>query len=240
VRWPRRLLVLALLAVLAGEAVFGVAWTRTPSADDVQARVEAFAAAHHAALLPPDGIPPLLAQAMVATEDERFYSHHGLDTIGIARAVLYDLAHACLCQGGSTLTQQLAKALYLGGSDFGFRKVEGMALAVKIEQHLGKPEILADYLSIAPTGPTRYGMAAAACAYFGRPLASLDLPALALLAGLPRAPSSYDPLLHPEAAVARRAQVLQAMLADGYVTDAQLRAAAAAPYSPPGRALSCH
>lgn len=235
----RRLMVLALLAVLAAEAVFAVAWARTPGAGDVQARVDAFAAAHDAKLLKAGDVPPLLAQAIVATEDERFYDHHGLDTIGMLRSVLFDLTHACACQGGSTLTQQLAKALYLGGSDFGFRKVEGMALAVKIEQQLGKGQILADYLSIAPTGPTRYGMAAAACAYFGKPLPELDLPALALLAGLPQAPSSYDPLLHPEAAVARRAQVLQALRADGYITDAQQRAAAAAPYSPPRRALSC-
>lgn len=239
-RWLRRLVVLALVMVLAGEAVFAVAWQRTPAADDVQVRVDAFAAAHGATLLEPADIPPVLAQAIVATEDERFYDHHGLDTIGIARAVLYDLTHACACQGASTLTQQLAKALYLGGSDFGFRKVEGMALAVKIEQQLDKAQILADYLSIAPTGPTRYGMAAAACSYFGKPLPELDLPALALLAGLPQAPSSYDPLLDPEAAIARRAQVLRSMRDDGYITEAQLQTAAAVPYSRPRRALSCH
>ena len=232
-RWLRGIFVLVLLVVVAGEAVFAVAWNRTPAADDVQRRVEAYAAAHAAALLAPADIPPLLARAIVATEDERFYAHHGLDSLGIARSMLYDLAHRCACEGGSTITQQLAKALYLGGSDQGFHKLEGMALAVKIEQHLGKAEILADYLSTAPTGPTRYGMAAAACAYFGRPLARLDLPALALLAGLPQAPSSYDPLRHPAAAVGRRLQVLQAMLSEGYVTAAQVKAAAAVPYQAP-------
>lgn len=231
--WLRRLLLLVLGVVLALEAILAAGWVRTPPADDVQARVAAFAAAQHATLLAPAQIPPVLARAIVATEDERFYSHHGLDSIGIARAVLFDLLNRCACEGGSTLTQQLAKQLYLGGSDAGFHKVEGMALALKIEQRLSKPEILADYLSIVPTGPTRYGMAAAACAYFGRPLAALELPAVALLAGLPQAPSSYDPLAHPAAALARRAQVLESMLSERYITEAQLRAAEGAPYQPP-------
>lgn len=237
-RWLRGLLVVALGAVVLAEGILALAWSRTPPADDVQARAAAFAAAHGAPVLLPSQVPPLLAEAIVATEDERFYVHHGLDSIGIARSVLYDVAHACACEGGSTITQQLAKLLYLGGSDRGFHKVEGMALALKIEQRLGKAQILADYLTVVPTGPTRYGMATAACAYFGRPLAQLDLPALALLAGLPQAPSSYDPLRDPTAAIARRSQVLAAMRSDDYITDAQVRAADAAPYRPPA-ARSC-
>lgn len=229
--WLRRILVLLLLSVVACEAVFAVAWGRTPPADDVQARAAAYARAHDAAMLAPAQVPQLLAEAVIATEDERFYSHHGLDSIGIARAVLYDLRAWCACQGGSTLTQQLAKLLYLGGSDAGFRKLEGMALALKIEQHISKPVILADYLSVVPTGPTRNGMAGAACAYFGRPLADLDLASWALLAGLPQAPSSYDPLLHPQAAIARRLEVLAAMRSEGYISAAQLQAAAGAGYN---------
>ncbi len=210
-------------------------WLKTPAATDVQARTLAYAAAHSAAVIRPGDVPRLLAQAIVATEDERFYRHHGIDSIGIGRAILDDIRYRCACQGASTITQQLAKILYLGGSDRGFHKLDGIALAIKIERHVDKPGILADYLSVVPTGPTIVGMGTAACVYFGHPLAGLDLAGYALLAGLPQAPSAYDPLLHPEAATSRRSEVLGLMVSEQYISQAQATAAAAQPYRAHGQ-----
>jgi penicillin-binding protein 1A len=177
-------------------------------------------------VLQPGEFPPLLAEAVVATEDERFFQHHGIDVEGLARAMLYDVTNMCACQGGSTITQQLVKDVYLGGSDAGIDKLADMALALKVELRFTKQQILADYLSIIPTGYGRYGMANAACADFHRPLADLDLGQLALLAGLPQAPSAYDPRLHPGDAIARRQAVLAAMMSEGYITPSQAAAAA--------------
>ena len=101
-------------------------------------------------LLTPGQVPPLLAKAVIATEDERFYSHHGIDTVGLARAVLYDVANRCFCQGGSTITEQLVKELYLNGSDRGYDKLVDMVLALKVETMLGKDQIMAYYLSAIP------------------------------------------------------------------------------------------
>ncbi len=210
-------------------------WVGTPSVDDLGARVARLASVRGTPVLQPAEIPPLLAQAVVATEDERFYQHHGIDVVGLGRAMLYDVGHLCACQGGSTITQQLVKDVYLGGSDVGFNKLADMALALKAELHTSKEQILADYLSVIATGYGRYGMASAACADFHRPLADLDLGQLALLAGLPQAPSAYDPLRNPAAAVARRREVLASMIDDGVITAAQAAAAAAEPPTlPPG------
>ena len=150
-------------------------WVATPSGDDLGTRVASLAALHGSSVLLPAEVPPLLAKAVVATEDERFYAHHGIDVIGLGRAVLFDVSHLCACQGGSTITQQLVKDVYLGGSDSGLNKLADMALALKVELRTSKPQILADYLSVVLTGYGRYGMAGAACADFHRPLAKLDL-----------------------------------------------------------------
>jgi len=224
-RWQRsvgRAVALTAVALAVGVVVL---WLATPSGDDLTGRVQVLAASEHAAVLAPGEVPPLLAEAVVATEDERFYQHHGIDVIGLGRALLYDVTHLCACQGGSTITQQLVKDVYLGGSDGGVNKLADMTLAFKVELRFTKQQILADYLSVVPTGYGRYGMANAACADFHRPLAALDLGQLALLAGLPQAPSAYDPLLHPDLARARRASVLDAMVDDGYVPQQQANAA---------------
>jgi len=180
-------------------------WVATPSTDDVQGRVEAYTHAKGIVLLSKTGVPITLAHAVVATEDERFYYHHGIDSLGVARALLYDLTEKCLCQGGSTITQQLVKDIYLGGSDRGRNKIEGMVLALKVERTLTKDQIMADYLSEITTGFGVYGVAAAACAYFSAPLGNLTLGQYALLAGVTQAPSLYDPRVNPQAAAARRA-----------------------------------
>jgi penicillin-binding protein 1A len=121
------------------------------------------------------------------------------------------------------------KDVYLNGSDGGVAKLVDIALAFKVELQFSKQQILADYLSEVPAGYGIYGMPAAACADFARPLAALDLGQIAELAGMPQAPSAYDPRFHPMAAAARREVVLASMVSEGYVTPQQAAAAAAEP-----------
>jgi penicillin-binding protein 1A len=225
---PRVGAVIALLVAVVAPVV-ATLWVSTPDVSDVQARVAALTRERGVVLLQPNEVPDLLAHAVVATEDERFYSHHGIDTVGLARSVLFDVANRCLCEGGSTITQQLVKALYLNGSDRGRDKIIDMVLALKVEGILSKPQIMADYLSQIPTGLNRYGVVDAACAYFKAPLSQLTLGQYALLAGVTQAPSIYDPTVDPAAARQRRSEVLSDMVAVGYISDAQSAAAAKEP-----------
>ena len=224
----RLLLIACALAALLGPSA-ATLWVSTPDASDIQARVSALTRAYGVPLLAEREVPSQLAEAVVAIEDERFYSHHGVDSIGLGRAILYDAVNVCLCEGGSTITQQLVKDVYLGGSDRGHNKIDGMALAFKVERVLTKARIMADYLSEIPTGVGRNGVTAAACAYFRAPLSGLTLGQYALLAGVTQAPSEYDPTVDPVLAAQRRAQVLQAMRNDHYITGAQAQAANAEP-----------
>jgi len=216
--------VIAVLAALVAPVV-ATLWVSTPDVSDVQVRVAAVTREHRVILLRPDQVPDLLAEAVVATEDSRFYSHHGIDTVGLDRAVLYDATKRCFCEGGSTITQQLVKQLYLNGSDRGRDKVTDMVLALKVEQVLSKQEIMADYLSEIATGLGRYGVTDAACAYFKAPLGDLTLGQYALLAGVTQAPSVYDPTVNPSAAEQRRTDVLRDMVNEHYITAAQAAAA---------------
>ena len=231
---PRRLALAA--AILAAVAVAGgaVLWVATPDPSDIQSRVEALTRARGVTLLGEDDVPPRLAEAVVAIEDERFYEHHGIDSIGLSRALLYDVTNFCLCQGGSTITAQLVKDVYLGGSDKGFNKVVDMVVALKVEGVLSKERILADYLSEITTGFGRYGVTEAACAYFAAPLDGLTLGQYALLAGVTQAPSVYDPTVNPDLARQRRAQVLSKMVVEHLVTPAQAQAANAEPVTAAG------
>lgn len=219
--------VAVVLALVAPSAT--TLWMATPSGDDIQQRVSAYTKLLGIVLLKENEVPPLLDEAVVATEDERFYSHHGIDSLGLGRALLYDVANFCLCQGGSTITEQLVKDLYLKGSDRGYNKLVDISLALKVERVLSKRQIMADYLSEITTGFGIYGVTAAACAYFRAPLGSLTLGQYALLAGVTQAPSIYDPGINPQAAKARREQVLAAMQADRYITAAEAAAANAEP-----------
>ncbi len=219
---------LALMVAVIAPVIFTL-WVSTPDVSDVQARVTALTRSYGVPLLKPDQVPDMLAKAAVATEDERFYSHHGIDTVGLARAGLYDIANFCLCQGGSTITQQLVKQLYLNGSDRGYNKVVDMVLALKVETLLSKRQIMADYLSEIPTGRNRDGVTEAACAYFKRPLDQLTLGEYALLAGVTQAPSVYDPTVNPALAAQRRAEVLNDMVSEHYISPAQAQAARAEP-----------
>jgi membrane peptidoglycan carboxypeptidase len=221
----RRLaLAVAVVAALCGPSV-ATLWNITPDVSDIQQRVAALAGEHNVPLLAEGEVPRLLADAVVATEDERFYSHHGVDSIGLARAALYDVVNVCLCQGGSTITEQLVKDVYLGGSDRGRNKLYDLVLALKAERVLSKSRIMADYLSEITIGLGIYGVTAAACAYFRAPLQGLTLGQFALLAGVTQAPSLYDPTVNPSAAQQRRSEVLAQMVADHYVSAAQARSA---------------
>jgi membrane peptidoglycan carboxypeptidase len=227
---PLRRLVVA-LAVMAGVLGLGLIalWVSTPSADDVQQRVRARTDHLGVVLLQQNQVPPLLAAAVVATEDEKFYSHHGIDSVGLGRAILYDVTHLCLCEGGSTITEQLVKDVYLGGSTRGYNKVKELVLALKVERVITKDRIMADYLSEITTGYGHYGVTSAACAYFHAPLARLTIAQYALLAGVTQAPSLYDPTVNPDAAAARRSHVLQTMLTHHLISAEQAAAAEAEP-----------
>jgi membrane peptidoglycan carboxypeptidase len=225
----QRIFVAAVLLVVLTVPSMATLWVSTPSATDVQSRVEDLTRHYGVVLLGPGDNPSILAKAVVATEDERFYTHHGIDSIGLGRAFLYDAAHRCLCQGGSTITEQLVKDVYLGGSDRGYNKMVDAVLALKVEQVLTKQEILADYLSEITTGFGHRGVSAAACAYYHAPLQSLTLGQYALLAGVTQAPSLYDPTIDPEAAEQRRSEVLALMVSEGFITPEQALAANAEP-----------
>jgi penicillin-binding protein 1A len=224
----RGALALVVLAVVLAPSA-ATLWISSPSGSDIQARVGDLTSFYGVVLLGPGDIPSTLAQAVVATEDERFYTHHGVDSLGLARALLYDASNRCFCQGGSTITEQLVKDIYLNGSDRGYNKLVDVVLALKVERVLSKQQIMADYLSEITTGFNRRGVSQAACAYFQAPLQSLTLGQYALLAGVTQAPSLYDPTVDPEAAEQRRSEVLAAMISERYITPAEALAANAEP-----------
>ena len=166
-------------------------------------------------------ISPLLRQAIVAIEDRRFYEHGGIDYLGIVRALTADVSTGSVAQGGSTIEQQLVRNLYLSPQQTLGRKLTEGCLAEQLSRHWSKQRILAAYLNDVYFGQQAYGIEAAARTYFGRHARQLDLEQAALLAGLPQAPSAYDPLVNPRAARTRRAAVLKAMLASGDISRAQ-------------------
>lgn len=182
----------------------------------------------------PAQVPLVLEHAVVAAEDERFYVHHGLDTIGTARAILTDLIRLCACEGGSTVTQQLAKLVYYPADGRIARKLPSVAVAFKIELRYSKAQIMADYLSVVPTGHGLVGARAASCAYFGHDLPALSVAEAAELAGMVQGPSVYDPRYNPERARARRDYVIHRMLELGYITEEEVRTAKTAPVLTPG------
>jgi penicillin-binding protein 1A len=167
-------------------------------------------------------IAPVLRQAVVATEDERFYQHQGVDIIGVIRALPYDLVHLTLAQGASTITEQVAKTLYLNGDDHNpWRKLEDAAVALKLEQHYTKEQILAAYLNSVYFGDNAYGVWAASHRYFATAPSQLTTGQATLLAGLIQAPTAYNPLLRPAAARARQIDVLRSMVRNGHLTAAE-------------------
>ena len=174
-------------------------------------------------------VPPMLINALIAAEDARFYSHHGLDLRGIARALVRNIRARKVLEGGSTLTQQLAKVLFLTPERSYTRKLKEMALALRIEQRYTKQEILSLYLNQIYFGSGAYGVEAAAQIYFGKSAKDLNLAECSLLAGLPRSPKYYSPFKAPQSALGRRAYVLNRMVETGSITRAQADDAKRAP-----------
>jgi len=167
--------------------------------------------------VPLSEISPRLIQALIATEDQRFYEHHGFDVKRIASAALANVRHRRAAQGASTITQQLARQSFLTPDKTFHRKLQELILAERIERRYPKERILELYLNKVYFGDGLYGAEAAARGFFGKHASDLDLPEAAMLAGLVKSPSTYAPTISKERAIARRNVVLQAMLDAGAI-----------------------
>jgi len=174
-------------------------------------------------------MPPELIKAFIATEDSRFYEHHGVDPVGIFRAASIALMSGHASQGASTITQQLARNFFLSPERTLMRKIKEAFLAIRIEQLLSKDEILELYLNKIYLGYRAYGVGAAAQVYFGKPIDQLSLSEMAMIAGLPKAPSTFNPLYSHTRALARRNVVLARMLDQNYITQQQYNEARNSP-----------
>jgi penicillin-binding protein 1A len=172
-------------------------------------------------LIPLERVPAQLKEATLAVEDARFYSHEGIDVIGIARAAWSNMQAGEVVEGASTITQQVAKMLFLTHRKTVERKVREVVLALRMEHLLSKDEILEIYLNQTYYGHGAYGVEAASNVYFGKSVGDLTLDEASLLAGLPKAPAAYSPYNTPDRALKRRAHVLRRMVETGYITDAE-------------------
>ncbi|PKQ15326.1 MAG: penicillin-binding protein [Actinobacteria bacterium HGW-Actinobacteria-7] len=181
-------------------------------------------------VVPIEKMSPYLLDAIVAVEDERFYKHHGVDTVGLGRAVVVNLTQGFGTEGASTITQQYIRNTILLDERTQIslaRKVREAYLAMQLEKHYDKRQILGMYLNAIYFGEGAYGAQAASRTYFAKPASQLTLGEAAMLAGLPQQPSRLDPYENPEGAVSRRNEVLQRMLKNGYITQAELDTAEA-------------
>ena len=227
-------LVLAAIFLSAG-AVFGlVQWLRRdlPSPEqvasfrapvkttvyDARGRVLHEFYRENRSVVPLRDIPRNLINATLSTEDRNFYHHWGVDLWGVARAAVTDVLHMRRTQGGSTITQQLARNLFLTHERSFSRKLKEVALAIELERNYSKDQILDMYFNQIYFGEGAYGVESAARTYFGKPLRELTLPECALLAGIPANPSVYSPRRQPRAALARRSKVLRNMVATHAIT----------------------
>jgi penicillin-binding protein 1A len=173
-------------------------------------------------------IPKALRDAILATEDSRFYSHFGVDPMGIARAVYQNFRHGRIVEGGSTITQQLAKVLFLTPDKSLDRKLKEAVLAIELERRYSKDRLLEMYLNQIYFGHGAFGVEAASRTFFGKSVKDLSIAESALLAGLPKAPSTYSPFDHPEAAKRRRGIVLARMVDVSVLKDAEAKKLGAA------------
>ena len=174
-------------------------------------------------------MPPLVEQAFIAAEDRRFYQHNGIDPLGIGRAMVRNITKHSVEEGGSTITQQLARTVFLSQDRTVLRKVAEVALAGKLERQLSKQQILTEYVNLVYLGSSAYGVADAAWVYFTKTPAQLTLSEAALIAGLPPAPSVYSPLVNPDLALERRTVVLRRMAEAGFISAAEQAQANATP-----------
>ena len=175
----------------------------------------------------PSALPAYVPAAFIAIEDRRFYEHGAFDSRGIFRALVSDVIHRHVVQGGSTLTQQVAKTLFLGNQRTLRRKVQEAFLSLWLWRHYSRAQILSIYLNRVYLGGGAYGVDAASRLYFNEPASRLTLAQAAILAGLPKAPSSLNPLVSAQAAATRATEVLDAMAATGVITPEQENAATA-------------
>ncbi|NIR28554.1 MAG: penicillin-binding protein 1A [Gammaproteobacteria bacterium] len=183
-------------------------------------------------------VPDTMIKAVLAAEDEHFYQHPGVDVEGLARAVWYLVRTGEKGPGGSTITMQVARNFFLGREKTYLRKLNEILLALKIERGLSKDEILELYLNKIFLGQRAYGVAAAAQVYYGAKLNDLTLPEVAMIAGLPKAPSRFNPIANPTRAVERRGYVLGRMHELEFIDDESYRAAVNAPVTARLHALS--
>ena len=177
--------------------------------------------------IPAYKIPLKVKQAFVAIEDQRFYSHHGVDFLGILRAVYKDIMAKGVVEGGSTITQQLAKMVFLKPEKSIKRKIKEAIIASRLEKMYTKDEILGMYLNQTYFGTRAYGIDAAARTYFGKPVDELSVGEIAMIAGMQKAPSSYSPFRKPEKARTRRNLVLKNMLDNGFISQQEYEIAKA-------------
>jgi penicillin-binding protein 1A len=217
--------VAGLLAALV--AVVAVAWPATPSVDDAERLLAKRLAAHHEPVLRRLPSPDRVGQALIATEDSRFYSHWGIDALGVVRAAVSVSSGDA---GGATLDQQLAKNLWTGDGGV-LAKAEQMELSLKLEARYSKREILRLYLGMAYFGHGFYGLQAATGGYFGVTPDKVSWAQASLIAGLVQAPSAYDPYRHLDRARKRQRHVLDRCVAMHLLTRAQADAAFAQPLS---------
>ena len=173
---------------------------------------------HREKFVPYDKIPDLLKKGIIATEDRRYYDHGAVDIIGVSRAFITNSMAGETLEGGSTIAQQTVKNIFLSNDRTMTRKLEELALAVQLERNYSKEEILELYLNTIYFGHGTYGVGEASRVYFGKEPKDLDLSQCAMLAGLPQAPSAYDPISHPQEGAKRMTTVLALMAQEGYIT----------------------
>jgi penicillin-binding protein 1A len=166
-------------------------------------------------------VSPYFIEALIATEDRRFYSHHGVDPIAVLRAIMSDLSHKKIREGGSTITQQLARNVFLNNERSFSRKIREAALAWELEDKLDKKQIMELYVNNTYFGEGAYGIRAASEVYFGKPPSRLTVPEAAMLAGMPQAPSGYSPFHNMRGALQRRNEVLQNLVEVGQISSEQ-------------------
>ena len=179
--------------------------------------------------VPYEEIPQTLVHALLATEDQRFFDHPGVDVFGLARATVRMIKTGTKSQGGSTITMQVARNFFLNRKKTFLRKFNEIMLAIKIDRELSKEKILELYLNKIYLGNRAYGVGAAAKIYYGKPLKELNIAQLATIAGLPQAPSTQNPIANPKAAKKRRDHVLSRLLEEKYITQAEYEDAISQP-----------
>ncbi|MCB5186004.1 penicillin-binding protein 1A [Methylobacillus gramineus] len=177
-----------------------------------------------------DAVPKKLKEAILAAEDERFYKHGGVDTLGILRAAISNVTSGSFKEGASTITMQVARNFFLSSEKTATRKLSEALLSIKIEHSLTKDQILELYINQIYLGQRSYGFAAASQVYYGKPLDQLSVAEVAMLAGLPKAPSRYNPFANPKRAEARQHYVLRRMKDLHFIEDKQYQAALEEPH----------